>query len=737
MHKIPGLFQAVALVALTAAPQLSFAVETHVWEQSDQADFSRGTPKHLSIRSDGHVTLSPLFKELDSTGIPYLWAVAQDSKGDLFYGGGAPTGANTKVFELAPNAKKSKVVAELPGLEVHALAVDSQDRVYAAVMPDAKVYRIDSGKPTLFFDPKCKYIWAMQFDKSGNLFVATGDAGIVFKVSPDGHGKEFFRSEETHARSMTMDADGNLIIGTEPGGLIFRVTPAGQSFVLYQTSKREVTAVAVHDGVIYAASVGSRPSGGVSLTGPIPVLPPTTPAPATTGVPGIRITATPTAPPAIGSLSASVSGGSEVYRIEKDGFAEPIWSSSSDLVYAIAFDPAGKPLLGTGNKGLIYRVDSNTLSTQLLNAPPTQVTGFLQGRNGDVYAVTGNVGNLYAIGPGLEPSGTFESDVLDAGGEFAYWGKVHLTAEIHNGSIEVETRSGNVNRPQQNWSPWSKVNVTPLGGQINSPAARFLQYRLTINSGGSESPDLSSVDLAYLPKNIAPRVTELEMAPYNYKETANSLTLERNVEASGSPASLTMPAVGQRKAPTPLNVEGSAASATLQYSKGYLTVRWAASDQDGDPLIFKVEIRSKGSSIWRLLKDKLQDHFYSFDSNAFPDGDYVLRVSASDAPDNTPQTALSASMTSDAFTIDNTPPEIIDVSESGGSVKFTAKDALSWIAKAEYSVDGGEWTLLDPIGKVTDSQVLHFQMPTKPGELVAVRVFDENDNVVVKQFTGQ
>jgi hypothetical protein len=737
MHKISGLFRAVALVALTAAPQLSLAVESHVWEQTDQADFSRGTPKDLSIRSDGHITLSPLFKELDSSGIPYLWAIAQDSKGDLFYGGGAPTGANTKIFELPANAKKSKVLAELSGLEVHALAVDSQDRVYAAVMPDAKIYRIDSGKPVLFFDPKCKYIWAMQFDKAGNLFVATGESGIVFKVSPDGHGKEFFRTEETHARSMTMDADGDLIVGTEPGGLIFRVTPAGQSFVLYQTNKREVTSVAVHDGIIYAAAVGNRPTGNVALTGPIPVLPPTTPAPSVAGGSNIRITATPTAPPAIGSLSASVSGGSELYRIHKDGSAEPIWNSSTDLVYAIAFDSAGKPLLGSGNKGIIYRVDSDVLYTELLNAPPTQVTGFLQGRNGDVYAVTGNVGNLYSIAPGLETRGTFESDVLDAGGEFAYWGKVHLTAQMHNGSIEVETRSGNVNRPQENWSPWSKVNVTPVGGQINSPAARFLQYRLVLNSGGSESPDLSTVDLAYLPKNIAPRVTEIEMAPYNYKEQASSLTLERNVMPSGSPASLTIPAMGHRKAPAPVNVEGAAGSATLQYSKGYLTARWSASDQNGDPLIFKVEIRSKGGSTWRLLKDKLQDHFYSFDTNAFPDGDYVLRVTASDSPDNTPQTALSSSMDSDAFTIDNTPPEIIDASESGDSVKFTAKDALSWVTKAEYSVDGGEWTLLQPINKVTDSQTLQFQLAAKPGELLAVRVFDENDNVVVKQFTGQ
>src|ERR1700751_712014 len=147
MRTYSGLYRAAALVLFAAAPTLCLAVDTHVWEQSDQSEFARGTSKNLAIRSDGHITLSPEFKELDSTGVPYLWTLARDSQGTLFYAGGAPTGATTKVFELARNGKP-KVLAELTGLEVHALTVDAQDRVYAAVLPDAKIYRIDkSGKP--------------------------------------------------------------------------------------------------------------------------------------------------------------------------------------------------------------------------------------------------------------------------------------------------------------------------------------------------------------------------------------------------------------------------------------------------------------------------------------------------------------------------------------------------------------------------------------------------------------
>jgi len=728
MHIHSGLRRVAALSFFAVAPTLTFAVDTHVWEQSDQADFTRGTPKNLSIRSDGRITLAPQLKELDSTGIPYLWAVVQDSKGTLYYAGGAPTGATTKIFALAPNAKP-RVLAEVPGLEIHSLAVDAQDRLYAAVLPDAKIYRIDNGKPQLFFDPKCKYVWSMLFDRTGNLFVATGDSGVIYRVTPDGKGFKFFTCDETHARSMIMDSAGNLIVGTEPGGLILRVSPKGESFVLYQSAKREVTAVAEHDGTLYAASVGSK-TAAPSVTGPPPVLPAAPPSVTATGAPRSGSNP-PSLGPAVGSLSASIPGGSELYRIAKDGFAERIWSSPTDLIYSIAFDPAGKPLIATGNKGVIYRVDSDQLSTQLLNTPPTQVTNLVQGQKGVVYATTGNVGNLYRIGPGREESGTLTSEVFDAN-DFAYWGKVHLTS---TGTVALETRSGNLNNPETNWSPWTKVNVTKLGGPIESPPARFLQYRLTLTaSAAAESPVLSVVDIAWLPKNIAPQVNQIEIAPFNYRQAPTNSSLERSTTASGSPTTLTLPAVGQKRSASSLAGLEPATSATLHYSKGFVTLRWNASDPNGDPLTFQVDIRGKNDKLWRTLKDKITDHYYAFDSTALPDGEYVARITASDADANTVSEALTAALDSDPFTIDNTPPEITDLKATGSEISFTAKDALSWIDKAEYSVNGGEWTLITPVNKVTDSQTLSYQLKVPDGQFVSVRVFDEDDNVVVKQI---
>jgi len=719
-----------------------FGVETRVWQHSDQADFGRGTAEHITLSSDGRLTLAPSFRELFDGGVPYLWSVVRDSKGTVYCAGGAPTGATTKVFAISPSGK-SKTLAELTGLEVHVLALDSKERLYAAVLPDAKIYRIDaSGKSEMFFDTKQKYVWAMAFDKEGNLFVATGDSGIIYKVSPAGKGEVFYRTEESHARSMIIDASGNLIVGTEPSGLVLRITPKGEGFVLFQTPKREVTSVAERDGVYYAASVGQRVS-----TAPAPTqsIPPPQPAPAVTGMPphSISVTPSPAQTPAAlpPSLAASSGGGSEFYRIEANGYAQRLWVSGTEIVYAIGFDNQGRPLLATGNKGIIYRIDSSNLSAELLTAAPTQVTGFASGAGGVMYAVTGNLGKLYAIGPDYAQSGTLESEVLDANG-FNAWGKAHVKAEERGGGVQLETRSGNLARPQKDWSEWKRVDLKPTGGQVDSPPARFLQYRLTLNRGPhDETPEVSSIEIAYQEKNVAPLVHAIEVESPNYR-ASGGLVLERQTQPSGSPATLVLPALGQRRSQLPQStIEGVGGGITLQYAKGFMTARWSASDENGDSLIYKVEIRGKGERNWQLLRDKVSERQISWDTTAFPDGEYTLRVTASDAPSNTAEDALSSSLDGEPFVIDNTPPEILNSKTSGNVITFTAKDALSWIDKAEYSIDGGEWKRLEPVNGVTDSQVLDYRLTVPASSaaerVVAVRVLDEADNVVVVRYLLQ
>jgi hypothetical protein len=180
----------------------------------------------------------------------------------------------------------------------------------------------------------------------------------------------------------------------------------------------------------------------------------------------------------------------------------------------------------------------------------------------------------------------------------------------------------------------------------------------------------------------------------------------------------------------------------MNYAKGFLGARWRASDQNGDALAYKVEIRGTGESEWKLLKDKVKEKQLSWDSTAFPDGQYRLRVTGSDEPDNPPAQALSRSLESDVFWIDNTPPRISGLSgaESGGKItlRWKAADVVSTITNAEYSVNGGDWLVVEPVTRLSDSNELEYSLVISKGAgaetTIAVRVTDEYDNQAVEKI---
>ena len=718
------------MLAGAIAAACLFAGQTKTWSEGEYSDFEKGVIKHLSLRSDGLLTLAPVSDELFDTASAYIWALAQDSKGNLYAGGGA----NAKLFRIPPGGK-GKVLAEFDALQVQAVAVDSKDRVYAATAPEGKVYRINpAGKPELFYDPKATYIWALAFDKSGDLLVATGGPGAVHRVSPDGKGKVFFSCDENHVRSMALDGDGNLIIGTDPGGLVLRVNSAGEGYVLYQMPRKEVTAVTVaKDGTIYAAGVGTKSGGGPGGSSQ-PVAPPATVAPVTIAAPGSPAPAGAqrNAPPAAPSAgpSGGVSGGSEVYRIEATGNPLKLWSNSQDVVYSIALDANGRVLLGTGNKGGIFRIESPSMYTALLTLPAAQVTAFLSAPDGKLYAAAGNVGKLFEIGPGLEKEGTIESDPFDAS-IFSLWGRLSFEANLNGGHISVQTRSGNLDQPQKNWSPWSSAINTPEGGRIASPASRFVQWKATLTGDAAHAPELESVDVAYLPKNLPPAVEQIEITQTNYK-------FPPPAAPSAAPATLSLPPLGRSGASSsPLfSTDGGPTSTpAMQYAKGFRGARWVAGDPNGDSMVYTIEIRGAKETRWKPLKDKVAEKYFSFDTTAFPDGEYRLRITACDSPSNPPSDSLSGSLVSDPFTIDNTPPQITNLSASrtGGKlrVQWHAADALNNVAKAEYSLDGGDWTMAAPVTRLSDSLQLDYDLTldASPGEhTLAVRVQDDFDN---------
>ena len=600
----------------------------------------------------------------------------------------------------------------------------------------------------------------MEFGSNGDLFVATGDKGQIFRVTPKGQGDVFFETDESHARSLALDSHGNLIVGTEPSGLVLRVSPAGQGFVLEQTAKREVTAVAVSkSGLIYAAAVGNR--GSASTTAPPISSPPPSPPPASIGPGGATIVlraAATNQSPSVTAPPPSVSGGSEVYRIDSDGYARRVWSHPSELVYSIALDAEDRPVIATGNRGGLYRLDSMQRYTLLTNLAPTQVTQLVSAKSGGaMYAITGNIGQVFKIGPALETEGIFESDLFDAGA-FTYWGRLEFEGYQNGGRVQLETRSGNLSDSHKNWSTWIRAAAD---GRIQSPAARFLQYRVTLSAaagdGSSAAPEVDAeVDVKYQAKNIAPEIDQIDVTPPNYKFPAPAAALFNHrqrdrlacvFESSGHRTEAQQEWIWGGGEARPRS--NSSVTVTIRMQKGFTGVRWSANDENGDALVFRLDIRGVQRDRLEPVSQRQdpQEHYYSWDSTAFADGEYVVRITASDSPSNTPEQSLTASLESEPFLIDNAAPGIYNLivaATSAGSqlsVNFQAKDGLSNIARAEYSVNGGDWMIIEPVNRLSDSKELNYRFvidrPAGQEYSVAVRVADEFDNVSVAEGRGQ
>jgi len=760
---------AALLVSLLAAP--AGAEHTRHWRQSAYEEFEKGTAKGVALRSDGKLVLAPKFAAFADPNAAYLWALRVDSKGNLYAAGGS----NAKVLRFDATGKATTVF-ESTEMAAQALTLDAQDNLYVGTSPDGKVYKISpTGEKKTFFEPKTKYIWDLAVDRDGTVYVATGDKGEIFAVKPDGQGQLFYASEEAHIRALALDGKSNLLAGTEPNGLILRIPKPGsqkdrRAFVLYETSKKEITALLVdHAGNTYAAAVGEKPRPVPSFPQPAIVTP--------------QVTAAATAAAAQVVIAAATAGGippqpapfipfpplvsSAVYRVAPDGAPEELWSSRDELVYALGFSPAGRILLGTGNHGIVIELEGNNVFSNLAKTASSQVTGLAAGPSGKVYLCTANPGKVFTLGPEEESEGSFESQAFDAK-IFSQWGRLEWWGE--NGTsgdaqIALYVRSGNTSNPERNWSTWAGPYTNEKGQKMESAPARFVQWKAVFRSAGAAGaasskkesasavtpPGISWVTLSYLPKNVAP--------------TLDAIVLQnpgvRIQSIPGPPPGATAFQTVQLRMPPPLPGQPGAFAVQVQpqgeekppqrfepppqgvAQKGWQSVVWSARDENDDELVYAIYYRGEGEKNWKLLKDKVEHKFYSWDTTTMPDGAYYLKVVASDAPSNPSEDALTAERESDRFEVDNTPPAIENLRAEPTSpevrVRFDARDSYSAIARAECSVDAGDWKLVFPVGQLTDAPQESYDLVLRglaPGEhTIAVRIFDQFENTTTAKAT--
>jgi hypothetical protein len=708
---------------------LSSAGQPVIWETSGRADLLKGDARGVSISDTGMLMLAPRLTEIFNTEQAFVWSSAVDAQGNVYLG----TGHDGKIFKVGADGRGS-LFYDAAELDVTALVAGRDGALYAGTSPDGKVYRLTTdGRAETYFDPGDKYIWSLAILNDNSLAVATGDNGKLYRVRAAGAKPEsslLIATNQTHVMSLAVTAQGDLIAGTDPGGLVLRISPEGKAFALFDAQLREIHALApTADGSIYALALSDAASTARGQTVPAPTAQNADNAATATTVTitAIDESGTPIQQQAQAARSRTdlSTARSAVFRILPDGGADVVWSSPSITAFAIAPAlQAGSVLIGTADKGRVYSVTNSGRDTLLLQSTEAQISSF-QVRGNEIYAASSNQGKLFRFGQELISEGSYESPVRDAK-LTANWGRIWWRG---NGNVELQTRTGNGERPDATWSDWSAAYRDPQGSAIQSPRARFVQWRATLRSSGGAAGStwMEDASVAYLPRNVAPEILSISSLPIGIGlQQMAQIQVDPNVEASGLDPSL-FGAVAQ-VAPRRL------------FQRGARSIQWQAEDRNGDTLEYAIYYRPLNETTFRLLKDKLRDNFYTIDGATLADGRYLIKIVASDAPDNPIGQSLSGERLSEPVDIDNTPPVLRVTSPANSArVVFEVDDSTGKIRKGDLSIDGAPWTPVFPDDGIADSgrERYSVELPALgPGEhTVSLRAFDGSGNVGTLSMT--
>ena len=417
-----------------------------------------------------------------------------------------------------------------------------------------------------------------------------------------------------------------------------------------------------------------------------------------------------------GGAAGQAKSGNAVYEISTDGFVREVFRESVMILKLGLVD--GKLIVTTGNEGQVYRVDPDAEEITVLADLDVQQIPAMLLIDGQVTIGTANPARLVRLGAGFADTGSFTSDPLDAT-QPSMWGALQVLAELPEGArVRVQTRSGNLSDPEDgHWSDWSdEIEVTPdapglpVYVNVHSPTARYLQYRLTLGSDGKATPNVSRVAMRYLVPNMAPKINKLkaEYAKANRKNNAEP----------GPPPSV------------------------------MVNVTWETADANDDKLKFSLETRKLGTDQPFIeLEEEIDGNNYEWDTRSMPDGRYVLRLTASDEPDNVPDQVKQTRRVSAQVVVDNSSPAFGQINAAigaNGQVKVSTevKDGMSVIADFRYSVNGKkDWKAVLPVDMIFDStnEQMSFSIPDlSPGtHVITLRVADAMGNVRFASVTAQ
>jgi hypothetical protein len=619
------------------------------------------------------------------------------------------------------------------------------------------------------------HVWDVVEDKAGNLFVATGEEGKVFKVTPDGKVSIAYASEDSQVFCLSLAPDGTLYAGTGPKGLLVRITPNGGS-VLFRSPETYIWCLAIeNDGqAIYA---GTGPKG-------------------------------------------------RIYRVTPEGKAEVFYTTKQEHILALAKGPAGLLYAGTDKDGLVYRIDTKGKGFVLYSAPQTEVRSLLVTADG-IYAGTsspvrrrnsttspasparstsspsgsaapalrsdrersrssGDEANIVSppsslsnLGDSASKSSAAPAALPPTVGENSLYriaadgtvrevfreralllsllqqnghiligtgmdgqlfeldeaskerseiarldhGQIHCLLRRHDGAIVLGTGDpGKLYVLQEKYARKGTVVSEVLDARLISkwgslrwkaetPAGT--RVTLAVRSGNIAEPDETWSE--WSAEQADPETATIAAPPARFLQYRVTLTTE---QPSLTPTirSLALRYMTTNQAPEVTSIQVPDLDAVNLDNPKKLRLKWTATDPNEDDLTYSLFVRKDGWKQWVELEENLEKTEYEWDTTTMPSGIYRLKVVASDRKDNPPEEALTGERQSGPFAVAHSPP-IVTLKTAGmdgdrAVIEATATNELVRLTAASYSVNGKKWINVFPTDGLFDSKTESFQFKT-------------------------
>jgi len=646
-------------------------VEVKKKEVRDFSGFEKGTFRDTGVKDSGELFLSLKSSRMKGPGKEYYLGADISEKGDLYLG----TGHNAALYRIGKDGKVTEMFsAQEP--EIYAVLAGSGGTVYAGSSPRGKLFLVSgTNKSKEFFNPDEKYIWDLKEDRAGNIICAVGGSGGVYRIDKSGNSRKLF-SGDSHILSLFIEPDNSIIAGSGGSGILYRIR-SGKSRVLCDSPFDEINGITGdNEGNIWfsASKEIEKPKpgsgGAISLS-------------------------------AFSKKKNTPGDRSALYLRHSGGEVEEMWSSPDETIYSLAPDrKSGGVLIGTGNRGRIYRVKKDGSYSLIYEGESAQTFRILPG-SAHFTVIYNNTSSIVKLDNYPASRGSYRSEVFNLGVQSSagrlYWDA--LPGGTNSATLFV--RSGNTSSPDSTWTEWSPPFNDRGNSTIQRSGYKYFQVRVNLISTPSvKNPGITGFRFYYNQKNLKPRVRNIRIR-----------FAVPNRETAGS------------KKPAPVR-------------KNTLNITWSGDDPNKDELQYSLYLKKINGKHWINFRKDLKAQKTGLNTELYEDGDYVLKIVADDSPTNSPATFRRDTLISRKFTIDSTAPVLTDFTASGGQIAFNVKDASSVISRVQYSLDGKKWSPLDPVDGICDSGSEGFRVSAeilKSERIIFFKIEDECKNSKVFQ----